>query len=153
MAYQKEAVNPNWIGFQEILRAQFEPKLLTMKVRTQLRHLRQSDSLHKYLKRFNELTVQLSNMSEEEKLVAFTDGLNEKYKFEVIRAHCKNVAEAVDVACSLDFCASKGSPEELYTLKKVNFAKFKGKYGAKYQKPYKKNNNPNNGRMNNKGPL
>ena len=152
MAYQKEAVNPNWIGFQEILRAQFEPKLLTMKVRTQLRHLRQSDSLHKYLKRFNELTVQLSNMSEEEKLVAFTDGLNEKYKFEVIRAHCKNVAEAVDVACSLDFCASKGSPEELNTLKKVNFAKFKGKYGAKYQKPYKKNNNPNNGRMNNKGP-
>jgi hypothetical protein len=46
----------------------------------------------------------------------------------------------------------KGSPEELKTLKKVNFAKFKGKFGAKYQKPFKKNTNPNNGRMNNKRP-
>jgi hypothetical protein len=102
MAYRKNSVNPNWIGFHVNLRTQFEPKLLSMKVRTQLRHLRQTESLHKYLKRFNELTVQLSNLSEEEKLVAFIDGLNEKYKFEAIRAHCKALAEAVDVACSLE---------------------------------------------------
>jgi hypothetical protein len=127
-------VNPNWIGFQEILRTQFEPKLLSMKVRTQPRHLRQTESLHKYLKRFNELTVQLSNLSEEEKLVAFTDGLNEKYKFEVIRAHCKDLAEAVDVACSLDFCASKGSPRGTKYFEKSKFCKIQREIRCKVPK-------------------
>ena len=153
MAYTKsDAGSSDWNGFQKVLRTQFEPKLLDMKIRTQLRHLRQTDSLQKYLKRFHELTVQLSDLSEREKLVAFTDGLQEKFKYEVLARECNTLAQAVDVVCNLDFCANKGAPEEVNMVKKVNFAKFKGRYGGKYQKPYKKTVNPNNGRINKKGP-
>ena len=133
MAYTKsDAVSSDWNGFQKVLRTQFEPKLLDMKIRTQLRHLRQTDSLQKYLKRFHELTVQLSDLSEREKLVAFTHGLQEKFKYEVLARECNTLAQAVDVVCNLDFCANKGAPEEVNMVKKVNFAKFKGRYGGKY---------------------
>ena len=54
-----------------------------MKVRTQLRHLRQTDSLQRYLARFNELAVQLKNMSEVSKLTAFIDGLKKESKYAV----------------------------------------------------------------------
>ena len=153
MAYRKEDVGANWTGFQKILRSQFEPRHLEMRIRTQLWHLRQGDSLQRYLKKFNELTVQLSELSERDKLVAFTDGLNEKYKYEVISKECKTVAQAVDVACNVDFCEKRGVPEEVNTVKKINFAKFRAnKFGDRFQKPYKKSFNPNNGRQNKKGP-
>jgi hypothetical protein len=123
MAYTKNSVKPDWNGFQEILRSQFEPRLLEMKVRTQLRHLRQTDSLQRYLTRFKELTVQLKNMSEESKLTAFIDGLKEEYKFALLTAHCDSLAKAVDVACSLDFCVNNGEQIELNLVKNLNVFK------------------------------
>ena len=123
MAYTKNSVKPDWNGFQEILRSQFEPRLLEMKVRTQLRHLRQTDSLQRYLSRFNELTVQLKNMSDESKLTAFIDGLKEDYKYAVLTAHCDSLAKAVDVACSLDFCMNNEEQSEVHSVKNVNVVK------------------------------
>ena len=123
MAYTKNSVKPDWNGFQEILRSQFEPRLLEMKVRTQLRHLRQTDSLQRYLSRFNELTVQLKNMSDESKLTAFIDGLKEDYKYAVLTAHCDSLAKAVDVACSLEFCMNNEEQMEVHSVRNVNVVK------------------------------
>ena len=75
--------------------------------------------------------MQLSELSEKYRLVAFIAGLNEKYKYELISKGCETLTQAVNVACNVDFCEKRGVPEEVNTVKKIDFAKFgKDKFGG-----------------------
>ena len=158
MAYMKRDKKANWEGFEKLLKSLYEPRQLTLRVRTQLRHLRQKDSIQKYIKRFRELMVQLPNLGEEEALVAFTDGLNDKFRYEVVKGKCKTITEAIECVTELDYC-NTGGTEEVNTVKKVNYARFKGgKQNYRFPRSggtqgfQKRTLNQNNGRVNRKGP-
>ncbi len=82
--YTKDDIHANWDGFTKILKDQYEPRNLDLKIRSQLRNLKQTDSFAKYLKRFQELSNQLPDATERELFLEFMDGLIDTYKHEVL---------------------------------------------------------------------
>ena len=123
--FRKDDPNPNWKGFTKLLKDQYEPRNLEMKIRAQLRHARQIDGFQRYLSKFQELVNQLPNMSEDELYVAFLDGLADSYKHEVMRnPNCRTLNEAVRIASDYDFCMSSANASRkeinLNSMNRVN---------------------------------
>jgi hypothetical protein len=112
MSYTNNEKNPTWTAFQQMLKSHYEPRNKELRVRTQLRHLRQTGAFTDYLNKFQGLTIQLSDLTEKEQLVAFTDGLSQDYKYEVVSKKCKTVFEAIEVCSQLDFCKMKFNQNE-----------------------------------------
>ena len=54
--------------------------------------------------------------------MAFTDGLSQDYKYEVVSKKCKTVFEAIEVCSQLDFCKMKFNQNE--DMVELNAAKF-----------------------------
>ena len=108
--FRKDDPNPNWVGFTKLLRDQYEPRNLDMKIRSQLRHIRQSDGFPRYLSKFQELTNQLPNMSQDDLYISFLDGLADSHKHEVMRnPNCKTLSDAIKIVSDYDFCMSTNS--------------------------------------------
>ena len=134
MCYTKNEKNPTWIAFQDLLKTQYEPRNRELRARTRLRHLSQTGSFEEYLRRFRDLTIQLSEITEKEQLVAFTDGLNNEYKYEVLSKNCDTLEQAVEVCSNLDFCKTARNMENVIEL---NSAKFNGGKKSNFQEDKK----------------
>ena len=71
--FRKDDPNPNWKGFTKLLKDQYEPRNLEMKIRAQLRHARQIDGFQRYLSKFQELVNQLPNMMSDNGKLVYVD--------------------------------------------------------------------------------
>lgn len=101
-----------WKQFKEELKRQFYPQNVVHEARRQLRELRQTSSIREYVKEFTKLTLQIPNLTSEDLLFHFLDGLQNWAKQELQRRQIDDVDEAIVVAESLaDFRtgASKGN--------------------------------------------
>ena len=136
MRYQKE-VNPTWIGFQKMLKNQYEDSNLDYRIRTQFFNLKMENSFPKYLSKFQELLNQIPSMSENdiEVVFKFTDGLSKEYAFAVRRDKCETLSHAIEVCQDLD-CLSRSHGknesalneiENVNKVRRVNFAKMQNK--------------------------
>ncbi|XP_070050192.1 uncharacterized protein [Nicotiana tomentosiformis] len=101
-----------WKQFKEELKRQFYPQNVIHEARRQLRELRQTSSIREYVKDFTKLTLQIPNLTREDLLFHFLDGLQYWAKQELQRRQIDNIDEAIVIAESLsDFRtgASKGN--------------------------------------------
>nr|XP_016483424.1 PREDICTED: uncharacterized protein LOC107804107 [Nicotiana tabacum] len=64
-----------WKQFKEELKRQFYPQNVVHEARRQLRELRQISSIREYVKDFTKLTLQIPNLTSEDLLFHFLDGL------------------------------------------------------------------------------
>jgi len=94
--YQNEDTEAEWGGFTELLKDLYEPRNQELMLRAQLRHFRQKDTFANYLNKFQELTNRMVKLSDNDKFVAFLDGLSDVYKHEVLKVPtCNTVREAI----------------------------------------------------------
>ncbi|MFY8213617.1 MAG: hypothetical protein ACOVKJ_04090, partial [Flavobacterium sp.] len=129
--YTKDNVHSNRDGFTIILKDQFEPRNLDLKIRSQLRSLKQTEGFPKYLKKFQELSNQLPDATERKLFLEFMDGLIDNYKHEVLKnRNCNTVAEAIRIVSDLDFCISpeKKNKVEMNMVKVNNYNSNQNRY-------------------------
>uniref|UniRef100_A0A1U7VVG0 Uncharacterized protein LOC104217768 n=1 Tax=Nicotiana sylvestris TaxID=4096 RepID=A0A1U7VVG0_NICSY len=103
-----------WEQFKSELKRQLYPQNVVNEARRKLRELKQTTSIREYVKEFTKLILQIPNMSGEDVLFYFMDGLQNWAKQELQRRQVKDVDEAIAVAESLtDFrteAPSQGTP-------------------------------------------
>lgn len=71
------------LGPQKEFKGHFYLQYAEKKVRDKLRQLSQQGTVREYVKKFNELTFQISNLDEEEAFFFFIDGLKPQVKKEL----------------------------------------------------------------------
>nr|XP_016497969.1 PREDICTED: uncharacterized protein LOC107816746 [Nicotiana tabacum] len=91
----------SWGKFKHELKRQFYPQNIVNEARRKLRELKQTTSIREYVKEFTKLILQIPNMSSEDLLFYFMDGLQGWAKQELQRRQVKDVDEAIAVAESL----------------------------------------------------
>ncbi|XP_012844529.1 PREDICTED: uncharacterized protein LOC105964566 [Erythranthe guttata] len=90
-----------WEEFKRELKRHFYPENVVYEARRRLRELKQRSSIREYVTEFTTLTLQIPNLSEEDLLFHFTDGLQGWAKQELHRRDIKSVDEAIAAAESL----------------------------------------------------
>ncbi|XP_075077859.1 uncharacterized protein LOC142164236 [Nicotiana tabacum] len=92
----------NWEQFKFELKRQFYPQNIVNEARRYLRELKQTTSIREYVKQFTKLILQIPNMTSDDLLFYFMDGLQNWAKQELHRRQVKDVDEAITVAESLN---------------------------------------------------
>jgi len=100
-----------WDDFKKELKRQFYPENVVYEARKKLRELRQRGSIRDYVKEFTTLMLQIPNMTAEDLVFYFTDGLQSWAKQELQRRGVKTVDEAIAVAESLPVFRPSGPSE------------------------------------------
>lgn len=114
-----------WDDFKKELKRQFYLENVVYEARKKLRELRQRGSIRDYVKEFTTLMLQISNMTAEDLVFYFTDGLQYWAKQELQRRGVKTVDEAIAVAESLTDFRTSG-PSESSKKKEQGMAKGRG---------------------------
>jgi hypothetical protein len=105
MSYKLNNDRADWPGFVQVLKETYEPRNKDLMLRYKLRNLEQINSFAKYLNEFQVIINQLSVISEQDKFVAFLDGLSNDFKYEVLKnPACDSVTHAVRICSDYDFC-------------------------------------------------
>jgi hypothetical protein len=108
--YQNEVPEAEWGGFTELLKELYEPRNQELMLRSQLRHFRQKDTFANYLNKFHEFTNRMVKLSDNDRFVAFLDGLSDVYKHEVLKVPtCNTVREAIQICSNYEFCINSTS--------------------------------------------
>ena len=63
--------------------------------------------------------MQIPKLGEEEALVAFTDGLSDKFRYEVVKQKCKTITEAIECVTEYEYCNTGGTEETADTIEKA----------------------------------
>lgn len=111
-----------WDDFEREFRKQFYHECATDEARAKLGQLTQNCSLREYVREFSELMLQVPNMSENEALFCFKDGLKHWEKLELDRRGVQDVATAMSVAESL----TEFSKDDRSSQSKPRFSQAKG---------------------------
>jgi len=102
MLHEQAHANLTWSQFTEYLREKYTPKNHTTVVRRQLKSLRHLASVNEYYVSFRKLVNQLPNMSEEDRMINFIDGLKSKTRHHVRSEKPTNLDEAYDLASDFE---------------------------------------------------
>ena len=87
-----------WEAFQRELKRQFYPENVAYEARRKLRELRQKSSVREYVKEFTTLYLMVPNLSGEDALYYFVDGLNKWAKTEIQRRQPRTIDDAIALA-------------------------------------------------------
>lgn len=118
-----------WEDFKKELKRQFYPENVVYEAWKKLRDLKHKTTISDYVRDFTSLTLQIPNLSSEEALFYFIDGLQNWAKHELQRRDVKTVDEAITVAESLtEYHKEKGEPSKPKSSK-PNFGKGGGDKG------------------------
>ncbi|KAE8692821.1 cytochrome P450 78A7-like [Hibiscus syriacus] len=90
-----------WAEFQVEFKEQFYPEYAEDEARSKLRRLKQEGSLREHVRKFVELMLQVSNLSEEDGFFTFMDGLKPWAKNELRRRGVKELLVALTTAESI----------------------------------------------------
>lgn len=102
-----------WDSFLDELQKQFLPPNHQQSLRRQLRRLQQKGSVQAYISEFREIVSQIGNMSEEDKICFFTEGLQHQARNELFYRSPSTLDEAISIASS--FTGSKIPIHEIKT--------------------------------------
>ncbi|XP_015167081.1 uncharacterized protein, partial [Solanum tuberosum] len=90
-----------WEQFREEFKKSFFPTNVIYEVKRKFRELKQTGSIRAYVKEFTTLTLQIPNLTDEDMLFHFMDGLQNWAKTELERRQVKTIDEAITQAESL----------------------------------------------------
>ncbi|XP_012859014.1 PREDICTED: uncharacterized protein LOC105978142 [Erythranthe guttata] len=127
-----------WEEFKRELKRHFYPENVVYEARRKLRELKQRSSICEYVKEFTTLTLQIPNLSEEDLLFHFTDGLQGWAKQELHRRDIKSVDEAIAAAESL----TEYQPREPLRKEKWNPTKGGEERWDNHSRDYRDNRDP-----------
>jgi hypothetical protein len=111
-----------WEAFVEAMRARFRPIEAATLARSALDSLRQTGGLHAYVEIFQSKMMLIPDMAIADQLHAFTRGLKDTIRTEVLKARPKSVSEAINKATQAE--AYLG-----YHAKSGGFGRFQNHYG------------------------
>ncbi|KAL9259365.1 RNA-directed DNA polymerase-like protein [Drosera capensis] len=102
-----------WEDFKKDLKFHFYPENAQYEANLNLRKLKQTGSIRDYVRNFTELLFQIPNMSEEDKLIYFMDGLQSWAQQELHRRGVQTLAAAIAAAESfVEFKRGDSKPKE-----------------------------------------
>ena len=84
-----------WEQFREEFKKVFFPNNVIYEVKRKFRELKQTGSIRAYVKEFTTLTLQIPNLTDEDMLFHFMDGLHNWVKTELERRQVKTIDEAI----------------------------------------------------------
>ena len=98
-----------WQNLRDAFIKRYRPIDYTRRIRNQLMQIRQGNDFNAYVDQFQHLLNQLepNEMSEQEKLHYFTEGVTTEAKFQIISRQIKSVDSAILIASELDSCRAK----------------------------------------------
>ncbi|KAG6507273.1 hypothetical protein ZIOFF_032615 [Zingiber officinale] len=115
-----------WARLKKELKVQFLPGNVSWVARDKLKSLKQKGSVRDYVKEFTSLMLDISNMSEEDKLYNFLYGLQPWAQIELRRQNVRDLLGAIIAADALaDFRSNKESLEPSYPPKILKNRKVK----------------------------
>ncbi|XP_070044861.1 uncharacterized protein [Nicotiana tomentosiformis] len=122
-----------WEQFKEELKRQFYPQNVVHEARRKLRELKKTSSICEYVNDFTKLTLQMPNLTSEDLLFNFLNGLQNWAKQELQRRHVNTVDEVIVMAESLsDFWTGapkgNGNMSQTVAAPKTDPNRGKGKY-------------------------
>ncbi|KAE8681907.1 hypothetical protein F3Y22_tig00111298pilonHSYRG00053 [Hibiscus syriacus] len=117
-----------WDEFKKELKKHFYPENVVYEARKKLRELKQRGIMWDYVKEFTTLILQIPNMSEDDLLFYFIDGLQGWAKQEIHRRDVRMVDEAIAIAIA-------ESVVDFQLNSHTNATKNKDKYPAKGSHP------------------
>ncbi|PHT93372.1 hypothetical protein T459_01254 [Capsicum annuum] len=144
----------DWDQFTDELKEQFYPQNVVDEARRKLRELKQTSSIHNYVREFTKLSLLVTSFSSEDLLFFFLDGLQNWAKQELRRRNVKTVDEAIKVAESLtdfhaDYAKSKDSRNKPIAAKGDRGDKGKDKFIPNKNREFKgERNQPSSFRKN-----
>jgi hypothetical protein len=113
VARGRRAAVSTWQEFKAELKRQFYPEHATDDARRKLRRLKQTGTVRDYVKAFTELMLEIPDMTEQDALFAFEDGLASWAQMEVKRRNVRTLNDAIREAESLiEFKAPKQGKDE-----------------------------------------
>ncbi|XP_019056669.1 PREDICTED: uncharacterized protein LOC109116182 [Tarenaya hassleriana] len=86
-----------WDQFKAALRQQFVPSNARDEIRTRFRRLRQTGSISDYVREFSSLLLELGDVSDQDALFHFKDGLKDFARLEVNRREANTLNAAISV--------------------------------------------------------
>ena len=92
----------NFEGFLEAFKKEFEPPDYQRKLKLQLRDLKQTDSFDKFVEKFLTICNQIDEISEEDKIMYFGEGLHTRSRLEVLRSRPKTLDDAIIIASTTE---------------------------------------------------
>lgn len=87
-----------WEDFKAEFKCQFYPENMDFEAWSRLKQLIYSSIIKEYVREFQEIMLELPNLTNQEALFAFIDGLKPWVKLEVQRTNARNVSKAIAVA-------------------------------------------------------
>lgn len=144
----------DWDQFKDELKEQFYPQNVVDEARRKLRELKQTSSIHNYVREFTKLSLLVTSFSSEDLLFFFLDGLQNWAKQELRRRNVKTVDEAIKVAESLtdfyaDYAKAKDSRNKPVAAKEDRGDKGKDKFIPNKNREFKgERNQPSSFRKN-----
>ncbi|PHT84835.1 hypothetical protein T459_13278 [Capsicum annuum] len=144
----------DWDQFTDELKEQFYPQNVVDEARRKLRELKQTSSIHNYVREFTKLSLLVTSFSSEDLLFFFLDGLQNWAKQELRRRNVKTVDEAIKVAESLtdfhaDYAKSKDNRNKPIAAKGERGDKGKDKFIPNKNREFKgERNQPSSFRKN-----
>jgi hypothetical protein len=91
----------SWNEFKQVFLSRFYPVSTAIQSRAELLHLKQSDSINKYINTFQSILHRIDDMNESDKIFFFVDGLSSQLKTEVVKRQPKSLQDAVNIAVSV----------------------------------------------------
>ena len=88
----------SWQNFKTTLLSMYQPQNLQIILRMKLKKLQQTGSVQVYINDFNKLLYPIKNMSEEDKIIMFIDGLREATKSRVSYDEPSTLGKAKELA-------------------------------------------------------
>ncbi|XP_042951365.1 uncharacterized protein LOC122286598 [Carya illinoinensis] len=121
-----------WDEFKHELKRQFYPENVALSARKRMKELKHTTSIRDYVEEFSSLMLQISNMSEEDLLFNFTDGLKPWVAQELKRHTVNDISTALTIAETLEeFEYHKSNNSSKPKTPKDNHAKGGGTKGYK----------------------
>eukprot|EP00644_Phytophthora_capsici_P005109 jgi/Phyca11/96829/e_gw1.1.767.1 len=108
-----ERVNktPTWSLFKQQLRTRFRPKDFEYDLRERMFRLKQNETIHEYVSKFQDLLSQTElAISELEKRFFFQNGLREETAKKIKEESPSTLQEAIEIASNFEFAHYSGRP-------------------------------------------
>ena len=107
--YSSQFQKLTWSELHAAFIKRYRPIDHTRRIRNQLMQMRQGNDFHAYVDQFQQLLNQLEpdELSEQEKLHYFTEGLHSETKFQIISRKVRTLDSAILIASEFDSCRQK----------------------------------------------
>lgn len=113
---QKNPLPESWVEFKNLLLSHFVSNEDGIILRIQLNHLRQQSTVQTYISEFNQLAARITDLTENEKLVIFLNGLKPTIQRQITLL----LPQTYDRACTLAKLAEQALSQQIISLETSN---------------------------------